>query len=61
MEIKLLRFRKGVVHEYVFAKICYLCKEHFKIKMLKTNNIVKLEIVVNIQGKIEVLHIAYII
>ena len=38
------------------AKICYICKEKFEIK-----NIVKLEIIVIIQGNIEVLCIAYVI
>ena len=36
-------------------------KKNFKINILKVNNIVKLEIIVIIQGNIEVLRIAYVI
>ena len=46
---------------YENAKICYFCKEKFKNKYLKDKNIVKLEIIVFIQGIIEVLGIAYVI
>ena len=42
-------------------KICYICKEKFENKHLKDKNIVKLEIIVTIQGHIEVLRIAYVI
>ena len=40
------------------AKICYICKEKFENKYV---NILKLEIIVIIQGNIEVLCIAYVI
>ena len=43
------------------TKICYICKEKFENKYLKDKNIVKLEIIVIIQGNIEVLRIAYVI
>ena len=46
---------------YENAKICNFCKEKFKNKYLKDKNIVKLEIIVIIQGIIEVLGIAYLI
>ena len=36
-------------------------KKDFKINISKVNNIVKLEIIVIIQGNIEVLRIAYVI
>ena len=50
-------------HEsYQNAKICYICKEKFENKNKKNNkNMVKLYIIVIIQGNIEVLHIAYVI
>ena len=46
---------------YGNAKICYICKKKMKINILKIKNVVKLEIIVIIQGKIEVLRIAYVI
>ena len=46
---------------YENAKICYIYHEKFYNKYLKDKNIVKLEIIVIIQGNIEKLHIAYII
>ena len=36
-------------------------KKHLKINMLKLKNIVKLEIIVIIQGNKGVLHIAYVV
>ena len=42
---------------YENAKTCYICKKKFERKYFK--NIVKLEIIVIIQGNIEVLRIAY--
>ena len=44
---------------YKNGKVCYICKEKLKINMCKIKNIVKLEIIVIIQGNIEILHIAY--
>ena len=46
---------------YENGKICYICKEKFENKYSKENNIVKLEIIVIIQGNIKLLHIAYVI
>ena len=43
------------------AKICYIYGENLKTNYLKNKNIVKLEIIVIIQGNIQVLHIAYVI
>ena len=43
------------------AKICYIYGENLKTNYLKAKNIVKLEIIVIIQGNIQVLHIAYVI
>ena len=43
------------------GKICYICKENLKINIWKIINILKLEIIVILQGNIEVLCIAYII
>ena len=43
------------------AKVCYICKKNLKINMWKIKTIVKLEIIVIIQGNIELLHIAYVI
>ena len=43
------------------AKICYICKEKLENKYLKDKNIIKLEIIVIIQGNKEVPHIAYLI
>ena len=46
---------------YENAIICYIRKEKFENKCLKIKNIVKLEIIVIIQGNIEELRIAYVI
>ena len=43
------------------AKICYICKEKLETKYLKDKNNLKLEIIVNIQGNIEVLCTASVI
>ena len=40
---------------YENVKISNICKEKLENKYLKDKNIVKLEIIVNIQGNIEVL------
>ena len=45
---------------YTNAKICYICKKNLKIHIKKTKKIIKLEIIVIIQGDIEVLRIAYV-
>ena len=67
--MKIINFKKKKMklltkeqqESYENAKICYICKEKFENKYLKDKNIVKLEIIVIIQGNIEVLHIAYVI
>ena len=46
---------------YEDGKICYICKEKFENKYLKDKKIVKLEIIVIIQGIMEVLRMAYVI
>ena len=46
---------------YENAQICYICKEEFENKYLKDENIVKLRIIVILQGNIDVLRIAYVI
>ena len=46
---------------YENGKICYICKEKFENKYLKDKKIVKLEIIVIIQGIMEVLRMAYVI
>ena len=46
---------------YENAKICYICEGTFDNKYLKDKKVVKLEIIVIIQGNIEVLRIAYAI
>ena len=43
------------------AKIYYICKEKFESKCVKDKNVVKLKIIIIIQGNIEVLRIAYVI
>ena len=43
------------------AKICYICKEKLESKYLKDKNNLKLEIIVNIQGNIEVMCTASVI
>ena len=42
------------------AKTCYICKK-IKINKQKTKNIAKIETIVIIQVKIEVLHVVYVI
>ena len=48
---------------YENAKICYTCNEKFDVwnRCVKDKKIVKLEIIVIIQGNIEVQYIAYVI
>ena len=46
---------------YENPKICYICKGKFDNKYLKDKKVVKLEIILIIQGNIEVLHITYAI
>ena len=46
---------------YENSNICYICKEKFENIYLKEKNIVKLEIIVIIQGNIDMLRIAYVI
>ena len=46
---------------YENAKICYICKEKFKNRYMKDKKYLKLEIIVIIQGNMEVLRIAYVI
>ena len=58
---KMKLLTKEQQESYENAKICYICKEKFENKYLKDKNIVKLEIIVIIQGNIEVLRIAYVI
>ena len=58
-KVKLLT--KEQQESYANAKICYISKEKLEYKYVKEKNIVKLEIIVIIQGNIEVLHIAYVI
>ena len=69
--MKMINFKKKKMklltkeqHEsYENAKICYICKEEFENKYLKDKKycIVKLEIIVIIQGNIEALRISYVI
>ena len=46
---------------YENAKICYIGKKKFENKYLKDKIFLKLEIIVIIQGDIEMLHIIYVI
>ena len=46
---------------YENVKGCYICQKVLKIILWKIKNILKLEIVVIIQGNIEMLHIVYVI
>ena len=46
---------------YKNAKMCYICKEKFENKYWKDKKVVKLEILVIIQGNMEVLRITYVI
>ena len=43
------------------AKICYICKEKLESKYLKDKNNLKLELIVNVLGNIEVLCTASVI
>ena len=45
---------------YKSAKICYICKKSLKTNVLKTTNILKLEIIVIIQVNTEVMNIVYV-
>ena len=56
-KVKLLTKEQQESHEN--AKDCYICKEKFENKYLKDKRFQKLEIIVIIQGNIEVLGIAY--
>ena len=57
-KMKLLTKKQQELHEN--RKISYICKEKLMINMLKIKSIVKLQIII-IQGKIEVLRIAYVL
>ena len=46
---------------YENPKVCYICEETSEYKYLKDKRYHKLEIIVIVQGNIEVLHIAYVI
>ena len=46
---------------YENPKVCYICEETSEYKYLKDERYHKLEIIVIVQGNIEVLHIAYVI
>ena len=47
---------------YENAKICYICRGKFQNKYVKAKKIIlKLDIIVIIQGNIEVLPIAYVV
>ena len=68
--VKIINFKKKKMkllvkqqqETYENANICYICKENLENKYLKDKkNIVKLEIIVIIQDKIQVLRIAYVI
>ena len=58
---KMALITKEQQESYQNAKICYICKEKLESKYLKKQNIVKLEVIVIIQGKKEVLCRAYVI
>ena len=58
-KIKLLT--KQQQEQFENANKCYDCKEKFENKYLEDKKIVVLQIIVIIQGNIEVLHIAYAI
>ena len=67
--MKIINFKKKKMklltkeqqESYENGKICYICKEKFENKYLKDKKIVKLEIIVIIQGIMEVLRMAYVI
>ena len=58
-KIKMTLLTKQQQESYQNAKICYICKEKLESKYLKKQNIVKLEVIVIIQAKKEVLCMAY--
>ena len=58
---KMKLITKELQKSYQNAKNCYICKEKLRDKYAKDKNMVKLGIIVIIQGNIEVLRIAYVI
>ena len=52
---------KELQESYENAKIFYICQKNVKRNIGKIKNIVKLEIIVILQGNIEMPHIAYVI
>ena len=57
--MKLLK--KGSKNHMKMQKSVMFAEKQLKINMLKTKNIVKLEIIIIIQGNVQVLHIACIL
>ena len=61
-EMKLLTKKQQKAYENMeMQKYVKFVKKNVKNKHLKDKNIIKLEIIVIMQGNIEVLHIAYVI
>ena len=61
-EMKLLTKKQQEAYENMeMQKYVKFVKKNVKNKHLKDKNIIKLEIIVIMQGTIEVLHIAYVI
>ena len=61
-EMKLLTKKQQEAYENMeVQKYVKFVKKNVKNKHLKDKNIIKLEIIVIMQGNIEVLHIAYVI
>ena len=61
-EMKLLTKKQQEAYENMeMQKYVKFVKKNVKNKHLKDKNIIKLEIIVIMQGNIEVLHIAYVI
>ena len=58
---KMKLITKELQKSYQNAKNCYICKEKLRDKYAKEKNMVKLGIIVIIQGNIEMLRIAYVI
>ena len=58
---KMKLITKELQKSYQNAKNCYICKENLRDKYAKDKNMVKLGIIVIIQGNIEVLCITYVI
>ena len=58
---KMKLLTKEQQESYENTKICYICNENFENRYLKVKNIIKLEIIVNMQENIEVLCIANVI